>query len=114
MGGGAAVGPGADAELGQGRFKVGPFLDAFYEQFLDVLDGRLRQPTGLGVVRAAGLVEDAVVLAVHLEGLATELRSSVRTNGLGEAELLKPLLDGPGDGKGGGGGQAVHPRRSMR
>ncbi len=83
VGGGAAVGPGADAELGQGRFKVGPFLDAFYEQFLDVLDGRLRQPTGLGVVRAAGLVDDSVVLAVRLESLAAELRSPVRADGLG-------------------------------
>ena len=73
VGGGAAVGPGAIAELGQGRLEVGPFLDALDEQLLDVLDGCLRQPVGLGVVRAAGLVEDAVVLAVRLECLAAEL-----------------------------------------
>ena len=57
--------------------EVGPFLDALYEQLLEVLDGRLCQHVGLGVIRAAGLVEDAVFLAVSLEGLAAELWSSV-------------------------------------
>ncbi len=53
---------------------------------------------------------DAVVLAVHLEGLAAKLWPSVRTDGLGEAKVLKPLLlDGLGDSKRSGGGQAVHP-----
>ena len=92
MGGGAAVGPSAVAELGQGRLEVSPFFDAFYEPLLDVLDGRLRQSVGLRVVWAAGLVEDAVVLAVRLEGLAAELRCSVRANGFGEAEVLNHFL----------------------
>ncbi len=86
--------------------EVGPFLD---EQLLDILDSRRLQPVGLGIVRAAGLVEDAVVLAVRLEGLAAELRSSVQANGFGEAKVLEPLLDGLGDGEGGGGGQTMHP-----
>ena len=92
VGGGAAVGPWAVAELGRGRLEVSPFFDAFYEQLLDVLDGRLRQSVGLGVVWAAGLVEDAVVLAVRLEGLAAKLRCSARANGFGEAEVLNHFL----------------------
>ncbi len=109
VGGGAAVGPGAVAELSESRLEVRSLLDAFHEQLLDILDGRFGQPVGLGVVGAAGLVEDAIVLAVRLEGLAAELRSPVRADGLGEAEVLKPLLDGPGNREGGSRGQTVHP-----
>ncbi len=72
MGGGAAVGSWAVAELGQCCLEV-RFFYAFHKQLLDVLDGRLRQPIGR-VVRASGVMEDTVILAVRLEGLTAELR----------------------------------------
>ncbi len=109
VGRGAAIVSGARAECDQGRLEVRPFLDALDKELLDILDGCFHQPVGLWVVWVAGIMVDAIVLAVRFEGLATELRSSIRADGFGEAKVLKPLHDCPGDGEEGGGGQTVNP-----
>ncbi len=109
MGGGAAVGSGAVVEHGQFCLEACSFLDAFHQELHDIFDCFLRHSVGLGIVRAACFVEDAVVLAVRLEGLAVELRPPILLDGLGDTKVFEPPLDGLGDGEVGGGGLALHP-----
>ncbi len=46
---------------------------------------------------------------MRLECLAEELRAYIRADGFGEAKVLEPFLDGPGDSERGGSGQVVYP-----